>query len=510
MFETDQKPVILIVDDESSNINMLQEILEGDFDIMGTKSPEKSIELAKKFLPDLILLDVMMPGMDGWEVCKILKSNHFTQHIGVFFVTAKTDPQDRIKAFELGAQDYLTKPVLAKEVEARVKGYLAIKQKEKHLKKQLEQARKMEALGTLAGGIFHDINNLLMPIFGYGHVLMKRFSGKNLEMIQRINQSAARLSDLSTQILFFSRQALSKKETLIITVQIKEIIKLLRVGLPNAIRIKLNLPDYHLGIKADLTQVHQVVLNLCVNAAHAMKKNGLLKISLDQIEFDAVEDGDMIVSCQPGKYVRLRVKDDGCGMEPDILSEIFDPFYTTKDPGEGTGLGLATVKDIVAEHHGGIKVKSEPGKGTCFDVFFPCASENIQKQNQEDCYVDGAGETILLIDDEKNVVESISMVLEESGFTVISTTDSKKAVDLFLTSDIDLIITDYDMPGIDGFELAARIREIDESIPILFCTGHPNLAKMHEMAKNYPFIYKPFNPVQICELSRQLLDETKK
>lgn len=499
------RPVILIVDDESSNINMLQDILENDFDIMGTKKPQKAIELASKFQPDLILLDVMMPEMDGWEVCKVLKSDKKTKNIGVFFVTARTDPEDRIKAFDLGAQDYLTKPVLAKEVLARVKGFLAIKQKEKHLKKQLEQARKMEALGTLAGGIFHDINNLLMPIFGYSHVLMKRCSGENLEMLNRINQSATRLSDLSTQILFFSRQDRDRKEILIITVQIKEIIKLLRIGLSNAIDIKLTLPEKHLGIKADLTQIHQVVLNLCVNAAHAMGKSGLLLISLEQLEFKQPKVQDMVLPLDPGKYVRLRVEDDGCGIEKNVLDEIFNPFYTTKKAGEGTGLGLATVKDIVKEHFGGIQVKSTPGKGTIFDVYFPCSESKAKRKDKVVFEKHSGPETILLVDDEKNVVDSIAMVLEEHGFSVISTTDSQQAVTLFETSEIDLVITDYDMPGMDGFELAEKIADIDDSVPVIFCTGHPSLTKIQKTTTDYHFIFKPFNPIQICELSRKLL-----
>lgn len=506
---TSGKPVILIVDDESTNISILQDILEKDFEIMGTKMPKKAIELARRFKPDLILLDVMMPEMDGWDVCKTLKADPQTQSIGIFFVTAKNDSRDRIKGFELGAQDYLTKPVLAKEVEARVKGFLARKQEEQHLKKQLEQAKKMEAIGTLAGGILHDINNLLTPIMGYVHILMKRFTGKNLEMLHRIYQSTLRLSELSRQILLFSRKSPGRKEPLRLKVQIKEIIKLLQIGFPKSIQISLSLPDNPFIIKADLTQIHQVILNLCINAAHAMDNKGELKISLDEVEIGPTKNEWMTRRCKPGKYVILRVEDSGCGMGEETLKKIFDPFYTTKNSGEGTGLGLATVKAIVEENKGGIRVKSEVGKGTYFDIFFPSYDQPMKKEKHITSEIQGGEETILVIDDEKDIVDSVTMILEEVGYTVIATTDGTEAVDLFSSCDIDLVITDCDMPGLDGFELIKKIQCMDDSVPIIICTGYPCRTQIRGLKQGFHVIYKPFNPVQICEVIRKLLNASR-
>ncbi|MBF0204491.1 MAG: response regulator [Desulfamplus sp.] len=556
-----KKPLILIVDDEVINIEILSKIIEKYSDFMATKNPFKAIELAEKFKPDLILMDIMMPDMDGWELCRRLRANPKTAQIGIFFVTAKVEPEDRVKSFQLGAQDYLTKPLLAFEVEARVKGYLARKQEEDCLRQQLEQTRKMEAIGTLAGGILHDINNILTPIFGYLQILMSRITGKENEMLGKIYSSTQRLADLSMQILNFSRKSENRKETLRLKIQIKEIIKLLKIGFPKSIEFSLVMTDRPFKIKADLTAVHQVVINLCVNAVHAMNGKGLLKIELDEVtlpvdEFSVpmpvlksvampvvesvampvAESVDVSVeesvdvsvaesSHNPGmiinksadkiidkplntrNYVKLTIHDHGCGMDKETQSRIFEPFYTTKKQGQGTGLGLSTVKAIVEEHQGSIVVESELGKGSSFHLFFPCSDEITKKIEASQAKIEHGTESVLIIDDEKDIVDSISVALTEVGYHTICTTKSTEAADLFISNKVDIVIMDIEMPGLNGIEVAEMLRKTNPYIPIVFCPGYSLQHKAEISANKYNYLlYKPFNPQELCQLIRKALE----
>ncbi|MBF0259413.1 MAG: response regulator [Desulfamplus sp.] len=530
-----KKPLILIVDDEVVNIEILREIVENSCEVIATKSPLKAIELAEKFQPDLILLDIMMPEMDGWEVCRKLKSNPKTAKIGIFFVTAKTDPADRIKSFQAGAQDYITKPLLALEVQARVRGYLARKQEENCLRQQLEQARKMEAIGTLAGGILHDINNILTPIFGYLQILMNNIDGKDNAMLGKIYLCAQRLAELSRQILNFSRQNEHKKEVLRLKIQIKEIVKLLKIAFPKSIIFSLSIADKPLKIKADLTAIHQVVINLCVNAVHAMNGKGILKIVLDEVNLpsdmkvstppdpdngsadnltiqpaDKQESNELAVKDQDElieqTYVKLTVEDNGCGMDSQMLSKIFEPFYTTKKSGEGTGLGLTTVKSIMEEHQGKIVVESEKGKGSAFHLFFPSTDHGQKKSEYPQIKMERGTESVLIVDDEKDIVESISTALSEAGYQTIATTRSDDVIDLFSSNKVDIVVMDIEMPGLNGIEVAQKLRKITPCIPVVFCPGY-QLQEHDELTKglyNY-LLYKPFNPQDLCRLIRKAL-----
>ncbi|MBF0377214.1 MAG: response regulator [Desulfamplus sp.] len=497
MIFNQKKPLILIVDDEIFNIEILREIVEKYSEVIATKNPIKAIELAEKFKPDLILLDIMMPNMDGWELCRHLKSNPSTAQIGVFFVTAKIEPSDRVKSFQVGAQDYLTKPLLALEVEARVKGFLARKQEEDFLKQQLEHTRKMEAIGTLAGGILHDINNILTPIFGYLQILMSRITGKESEMLSKIFFATQRLADLSRQILNFSRKSDNKKETLRLKIQIKEIVKLLKIGFPKTVEFSLTMSDKPLKIKADLTAIHQVVINLCVNAVHAMNGKGLIKISLDEVA----------LPLSSNLYVKLTVQDEGCGMDKETIARIFEPFYTTKKNGEGTGLGLATVKSIVEEHQGKIVVESEKGKGSAFHLFFPSIEQLSEQPKYPQSKIEHGTESVMIVDNEKDIVESISVVLSEAGYNTIGVTKSDEVIKVFSNNKVDIVVMDVEMPGeLSGLDLEAGIRKINPSIPIIFCPGYL-IQNQNELSKNrYNYLlYKPFSPYELCRMIRKCL-----
>ncbi|WP_022663873.1 ATP-binding response regulator [Desulfospira joergensenii] len=342
---------------------------------------------------------------------------------------------------------------------------------------QLRQSQKMEALGTLAGGIAHDFNNILSGIFGYADLLRMNLedpgaAGQNLDQIIK---GAHRATDLVHQILTFSRQAEQKKVPLKISAIVKEALKFLRSSIPSTIIIKENIFSGAMVI-ADPTQIHQVVMNLCTNAYHTMiESGGTLTVTLTETRIsEPIPTAGTTIS--PGEYVCFEVKDTGQGMEPEILDKIFDPYFTTKKPDKGTGLGLAVVTGIVEKHKGSITVESIPGLGSTFRVYFPAAEQTRDRQT-EDIPAEaprGMSKTILLVDDEPDILNPFSRFLEKFGYEVHAFTDGLEALEAFYKDPerFDLIITDMFMPGMTGEALSTKILEINKEIPIILCTGY--------------------------------------
>ena len=348
---------------------------------------------------------------------------------------------------------------------------------EKMLEGQLLQAQKVEAIGTLAGGIAHDFNNILSAIIGYaelaGFDIPENSQAKyNLEQSLKASQRA---KDLVQQILAFSRQGKQERKLLNPKPLIQEGLKLLRASLPATIEIRQDIEKDLGTIKADPTQIHQVLMNLCTNASHAMSEHGgVLEVSLSKVD----TDGSLSASSagiEPGPYLRFRVSDTGHGMAPDVLKRIFDPYFTTKEVGKGTGLGLAVVHGIVKSHGGGIAVFSEPGKGTTFDVYLPRveAFEAPSATDKMEAIIPGGQERVLLVDDEQAIVEIGQRLLEYLGYQVVVRTSSLEALELFRgrPDRFDLVITDMTMPNMTGDRFAREIWKIRPGIPVILCTG---------------------------------------
>jgi PAS domain S-box-containing protein len=381
------------------------------------------------------------------------------------------------------------------------------------LQSQLQHVQKMESIGTLAGGIAHDFNNMLGIIVGNTELAMDDVPEWNpaRHNLEEIGIASMRARDVVKQILAFSRQSPQEMKPVSISPIIKESLKLLRSSIPTTIKIHQNISSESDTIRADPTQINQILINLCTNAAHAMgEKGGVLEVSLKNIELDecsTIHYHDL----SPGKYVRLTVSDTGHGIEPKILERIFDPYFTTKKVGEGSGMGLSVVHGIVKSHGGYFLVDSELGKGTTFQVFFPYIESKLEPEIEITVEIPRGKERILFVDDEKAMVDAIQPMIERLGYKVTSRTSSIEALKAFRANPdrFDLVITDFTMPNMTGMELAKELLKLRSDILIILCTGyseHINEAKAKGSGIR-AFLTKPVVLGEIAKTIRKVLDD---
>ncbi len=622
---------ILVVDSSTDNLYVsVSYLAECGFQVLSAKNGENAFSLANTEQPDLILIDVMLSGMDGFETCERLKAEPMTRNIPVIFMTGLAETDSKLKGFSLGAVDYLTKPFAQEELLARVTTQLKLKDlaenlekkvrdqtqelvlankklehkiseanriasalreseqrykaviensndgiviieagkivflnekvlhmfeyehpesllgrpvedlfhprekdrirqynrrretgrpvpeqyeargvtqsghriyigvsatritfqdrvavlgflkdltRHKRLEGQLQQAQKMEAIGTLAGGIAHDFNNILNIIIGHTELALldNTVQTGTQEYLHRVMDASQRASDLVHQILTFSRQKGMESKPLNISVLLKETLKMLRASLPSSIDIQQNIMDSQSLILADSTRIHQLFMNLCTNASHAVPdQGGRIDVELDRLELGMGND----LNLAPGPYLKLSVSDNGHGMDAATKHRIFDPYFTTKKPGEGTGLGLALVHSIVTGYKGFIRVESRPDEGARFDVFLPAVSGTVvQKENELGLEeLPRGSEHILFVDDEEMVVTLYEDMMTFLGYSITATSSSLDAWQMFEADPerFDLVITDLTMPRLAGDELAKKMIHLRPDVPIILCTGHSN------------------------------------
>ncbi|MCG8618465.1 MAG: ATP-binding protein [Desulfobacterales bacterium] len=382
---------------------------------------------------------------------------------------------------------------------------------------QLQQAQKVEAIGTLAGGIAHDFNNILSGIIGHAELLQTELDGNTEAEIhaEGIISAGERARDLVRQILAFSFQENHKLALVSLTEIIEEACNLMASSLPKSIVIEREIDNSCPPVSADSTQIHQVALNLMTNAFHAMEENGgRLTVGLahrELVEEALLEEMDLT----PGHYICYSVTDTGVGISSDAMDRIFDPYFTTKPEGKGTGLGLAVIKGIVQNHGGGIHVESLPGQGSCFKVFLPAAEEGEQAKPTAagPARVRKGSERILLVDDQKTVINVERQILELLGYRVTSRLSGKEALEVFTASPdrFDLVATDMSMPEMTGDILAGKLLEIRPDLPIILLTGYSESIG-RERALELGFRDLLMKPVRLRELSaaiRQTLDYQK-
>jgi PAS domain S-box-containing protein len=344
------------------------------------------------------------------------------------------------------------------------------------LEDQLQQAQKMEAIGTLAGGIAHDFNNILSVIIGYTELILMNGNvhAEVRQNLKEIFNASKHARDMVKQILAFSRQSKQERKPIQAAHIVKEAIKMLRASLPTTILIQQQIEKDTGIIEADPTQIHQVLMNLCTNAAHAMDgKDGVMQIRLSNVELNH-STPEMVPGLKPGSYLKLSVSDTGHGIAPEDYEKIFDPYFTTKKKEEGTGLGLAVVQGIVKSHNGAVTVESEVGKGTAFHVYLPAIKRKLETEEEISAPLPMGHERILLVDDEQPLVEIGKQMLQRLGYTVSTRTSSIEALELFRTNPhrFDLVITDIVMPNMTGEKLAEKMMEIRSDIPVILCTGY--------------------------------------
>nr|HOO46048.1 ATP-binding protein [Deltaproteobacteria bacterium] len=376
---------------------------------------------------------------------------------------------------------------------------------------RLIQAQKMESIGTLAGGIAHDFNNILSSVLGYAELArMKNDGGESIqEDIKQIIKAGIRARDLVKQILAFSRQSEIKKEAITITPIVKEAIKLLRASLPSTIEIRQNITAPAATVLADPTQMHQIVMNLSTNAAHAMKdKGGVLMVDIHEVLLD-MDSVQRYPGFEPGRYLLMSVSDTGTGIPENTIGKIFDPFFTTKDRGEGTGMGLSVVHGIIKEMGGSITVYSEPGIGTTFHILLPIVgSGTVQVEDEGTALKRGSGR-ILFVDDEVGILESGRKILERLGYSVAVFASPMEALGVFRkdTGAFDLVLTDLTMPKMTGIELSGLIHETRPDIPIVLCTGFGSLIPEERMRQVgiHAMVMKPMIVSELADVVSRTL-----
>jgi PAS domain S-box-containing protein len=600
-----QSATILVVDDIVSNRETLRELLEPeDYRLVEAADGATALRLAAESPPDLVLLDVIMPGMDGYEVCRRLRSDPRLAEVPVIIVTALDDQASRLAGLEAGADDFVTIPFNRAELRARVRSVTrlgryrrlleaqtSLRESEERYRKMLMlspdahfvhvdglitfvnqafcrlmgltkpaqllgrsalesvhpdyrefmreqqqkilndqplppsemkfirldgisvdvevasiafdfcdhqevqviarditerkrrdaqflQAQKMEALGQFSGGIAHDFNNILSAIVGYTQ-LAQLVLKENPEVrghLGAVLKSANRATALVRQILTFSRQQPEERQPIDLRPIVAESIELLRATIPSGIEFDISVATDAPTVLANADQIHQILMNLGINAWHAMKDfSGRLQVKLERCVVDAAHAATQ-PRLRPGVYARISVSDTGSGMDPATLRRIFEPFFTTKLPGEGTGLGLAVVHGIMHSHDGAVTVYSQPGEGSIFHLYFPAhAGVAVAATLAEGGSVPrGHGERILVVDDEELLIELGQKTLLELGYNVEVTTRPAAALAMVRAAPqrFALVLTDQAMPGMSGILLASQLRRIRPELPIILMTGY--------------------------------------
>ena len=400
--------------------------------------------------------------------------------------------------------DYEGKPALL--------SFVADVTQENRLKVQLLQAQKLEAIGTLAGGVAHDFNNILQVVIGYSELLLaeEELPGRYRADLQKIQQSTRRGADLVQRLLTFSRKTGIKPQPLSLNYRIKEMRNMLERTIPKMIDMQLILGKDLATINVDPTQMDQILMNLAVNARDAMPEGGKLVFETANVVFDE-EYAKSQLNANPGHYVLLTVKDTGTGMDQEALEHIFEPFYTTKGVGEGTGLGLAMVYGIVHQHGGHIRCYSEPGRGTTFKIYFPAiAADREIKDTPIRVMPRGGSETILLVDDEDLIRDLGSRILSKAGYSVLTASGGEEALEIYEQrgDEISLVLLDLIMPRMGGKKCLEGLLSLNPSIRVVIASGYSANGPIEDClsAGATGFVNKPYDIRQVLEVVRKVLD----
>lgn len=507
------KSIIMIVDDESDHRRYLADILNPfGFELLMARSGSEALEMVTQTQPDIILLDVVMPDMDGFEVCRRLKQNEGTKKVPIILMSSLTESVDIVTGLELGAADYITKPFQKEEILNRIKTHFVMRQlqvqldqtkkslnetvslktreltqtneqlkkdlaEQKRMETILKQAQKMEAVSTLSIGIAHDFNNILSIITGYVEMArLEMESDPSIigDCLEQINSAAFRAKELVQNLLTYCQQSEHEKNLIQVSSILKNVISFIKTNLPPHVEIQQQIHEETAMILADSGQLYQLFLNLVRNAGQAMTDTGgTLTIKTEALTLNK-ENISEFANLLPGPYTQIRIEDSGKGMDADTKERIFDPYFTTQEPGEGTGLGLSVAMGIAVAHNGTIHVESEPGEGSRFDVLLPVRRTETDLSAMETGTPLPSGQgRILYVDDEAALIDFSGTVLKRAGYSVEGHTSSIDALEAFsgAPDTYDLVITDHIMPKMQGMDLAKKMLEIRPDIPILLLTG---------------------------------------
>ena len=510
----DPLPRLLIVDDVDANREILARMFRNrGFDTVEAEGGHKALEIIACEPLDLVLLDVMMPDMDGFEALRRIREAHSSVELPVIMVTARTESQDIVHALSLGANDYVTKPVDFAVAHARVNALVGRKRAEEEVRRVEERLRashKLEAIGQLAGGVAHDFNNLLLVIDGYARIALKSPGDPAVvsNALAEVLHAAGKAEGLVRQLLVFSRRQMVDRRILRVSQALSEVEALLRplLGARNLLQFDLAPGAGDLCVETDPAEFCQAIVNLAINARDAMPGGGTVTIGLRRSDVEAGQESGLA----PGAYVELTVQDTGCGMDQATLARIFDPFFTTKDQGKGTGLGLAMVYGFVQQSGGAIAADTDVGFGSTFRLMLPLSDRQpaVEVANVEQA-LRGAGETVLLVEDDQQLLRLTRSTLEELGYRVLSASNGVEALEIEGedSQPIDLVLTDVVMPSLGGFDLAAILHDTRPELPVVFMSGYPTGGELKSvsLAEGSIFLPKPFKPAALASAVHRAL-----
>ena len=517
---------ILIVDDDTVVAASVKAVLaRREYNITVTNDALEAIELLHQTEFDLAILDVMMPVMNGFQIMETVRDLDLDT---IFIImTGDTTMDSAIKAIREGASDYIRKPFDADELMIRVENAIrhkrskdekrVIQSEKKQLELQLRQSQKMEAIGTLAGGMAHDFNNTLGIIIGNTELAIRttQKDSPTRQYLNNIITASCRAEEMVSRLLSFSRITDAEKKPIDLISSVNESLKLLRSSLPSDIEIRKNFPESKLVIMGDPTQINQVMVNLCTNAAHAMNGSGgviELNITTKVIGIDPITS---FSDLPQGPYAELTISDTGHGIPNDVIKRVFDPYFTTKEPGKGTGMGLSVVHGIVKSHGGIIKVDSRVGSGSVFTVYVPLIDAVVDdKPVLDNEYIPGGKENILLVDDEYMIADTMKIMMEQLGYKVEAFTESNRALEVFENDPgaFDLVITDMTMPKMTGDLLASKIQDIRKNTPVIICTGFNNKVDPEDLKEKgvCEILTKPVRTTTLAKAINNVLSTSNK
>ena len=517
--------VLVVEDDEGLNHLAQKALKRVGFDAMGVLTGAEALVRILEDPERILLVDQFLPDMTGTQLIKTLQDQGLL--IPFVAMTGQGNEKTAVEMMKMGARDYLVKgfdfseqlPNIFRRVvrELETERRLAIAEQETlHLQEQFAQAQKLESIGRLAGGVAHDLNNLLSPILGYGEMLLEDTPDNDprRESLKEIVHAGKRARDLVRQLLAFSRKQTLEFAPLDLNLLLTRFEKLLRRTIREDVAIHMNLDPSLPLIKGDVGQLEQVVMNLAVNAQDAMPDGGTLSITTTEIELDGI-DVERFEGGIPGPHVILTVKDTGMGMTDNTLKHLYEPFFTTKEIGKGTGLGLATVYGIVKQHGGTIQAQSSPGE-TIFRVYLPVFLEGLTADlpktvNASPSHGARRGETILLVEDNEQVRDLSVIILNREGYEVLVAENGNDALARLADhpGHVDLLLTDVVMPEMNGKELFQAVSALYPEIRLVYMSGYSDDVIAHHgvMDAGVHFIQKPFAVNALVSKIREVLDQ---
>jgi len=500
---------ILMVEDSSRDAELIEYEInksEINYNSCRVETKEELIRNLEQSLPDVILCDFHLPAFNAIQLLEITRKSY--PNIPVIVVSGAIGEEKAVELLKKGASDYILKQNLTRlnptiqrvlrETEERNKFI----QKDKEIfkiRQHIEQIEKLEFIGQLAGGIAHDFSNYLQAILGHSHLgSIESLSKEQMILdMKEITQIATKAGSLTKQLLVFSRKNKTELCNLNLNNSVKSISKILFHLIKENIEIDLNLEDHLDDIYADSVQVEQIIINLCVNAQDAMPKGGRINISTKKLNINK-KFTDKYPWAKIGSYIRLKISDNGIGIETNIINRIFEPFFTTKKKHKGTGMGLSTVYGIVKKHKGFMEVQSKVGSGSEFEIYLPVLTGHIvsKDENGEKSAVNSKGNTILIVEDNESILETYSKKLKREGYEVVTAANGLEALSLLNSGEnnIDLVFIDVIMPKMCAIEVYEKLQSTESRPPFLFTSGfdEDNSEIKQILDMGLPFIQKPY------------------